>query len=302
MTKIEWTHPPHRKGETWNPVTGCTPVSEGCRNCYAAREAIRLAGHPNPKVSDPYEGTSEMRGKGEARRPVFTGKVNTLGRRLPQPFKWRSPRAVFVNSMSDLFHPDVPLHFIMDVWATMAATPRHVYLILTKRPKRANYLLDPWWEGNLREYHGLEDVRWPLSNVILGTSVESQSEMERVRWLAYTDAAHRFVSAEPLLGHLDFHRDLLGRIDWVVVGGESGPKARPCRLEWIQGVLLQCHAQGVPAFVKQVGARPMRGGDTLDLENRKGGDPEEWPRGVQVRQWPRIFTGEEAPHAMPRAE
>lgn len=141
MTKIEWTTPPGldgrpMKGETWNPTVGCSPVDEDCRNCYAAREAIRLAGNPHPAIGPVYEGTAEMRGRAGERRAVFTGVVRLAPERLAAPFRWRKPRCVFVDSMSDLFHPDVPDSFVDMVWAVMALTPRNVYQILTKRPER----------------------------------------------------------------------------------------------------------------------------------------------------------------------
>lgn len=213
MTAIQWTD------ETWNPVVGCSPVSEGCRNCYAAKEAIRLGGNPNEKISTMYAGTSEMRGAGSKRRAVFTGKVNLVPDRLDQPSRWRKPRRVFVNSMSDLFHESVPDLFIWQVFREMANNPQHTFQILTKRPDRmaaflnrvqpANVLHDGSWMGAaLDGDHRRPPIcaicewsKWPLSNVWLGTSVEDQAAAdERILHLLQTPAAVRFLSCEPLIG------------------------------------------------------------------------------------------------------
>lgn len=300
MTSIEWTD------ETWNPVVGCSPVSEGCRNCYAAREAIRLAGHPNPRVSGPYVFTAEKRGSGDYLRPVFTGIIKVVEERLTNPLRWKKPRRVFVNSMSDLFHPAVPFEVVDRVFAVMAITPRHVYQVLTKRPDRmAEYMngLDPervinaagdlfgdegrswvsnWMEGWSRPHEVPDDgnpcngtvKRWPLPNVWLGTSVEDQAAAdERIPHLIETPAAVRFLSCEPLLGPVDLSSwvgnppvcgpgsertwlpDEAG-VDWVIVGGESGPRARLCNIDWIRSIVAQCQSAGVPVFVKQLGRIP----------------------------------------------
>src|SRR5690606_9421890 len=335
-TNIEWTD------ETWNPVVGCSPVSEGCRNCYAAREAIRLAGNPNPEVSGPYIGTAEMRGLGRFRRPVFTGIVRGVEGRLTEPLRWKKPRRVFVNSMSDLFHPAVPFEVVDRVFAVMAITPRHVYQVLTKRPDRmAEYMngLDPervinaagdlfgdegwswvsnWMEGWSRPHEVPDDgnpcngtvKRWPLPNVWLGTSVEDQAAAdERIPHLIETPAAVRFLSCEPLLGPVDLSSwignppvcgpgsertwlpDEAG-VDWVIVGGESGPKARPCDVQWILRIVKQCKRAAVPVFVKQLGAFVVDRDDVgfeADLSVWADGpdagqptDPRAWPRPVDV--------------------
>lgn len=219
------------------------------------------------------------------------------------PLRWRKPRRVFVDSMSDLFHPDVPEEFIANVWATMAATPHHIYQILTKRPQRMAKMLGhvdgEGWRTSL-------GFTLPLPNVWLGTSVEDDRYAKmRVPYLLATPASVRFLSVEPLLGpvdltsclgwrgacgvlHEDYHSRIkyenLGRyIDWVIVGGESGPGARPMRVEWAEEVIAKCRAAGVPVFVKQLGSVWAREHGATD---RKGGDPAEWPEQLRVREYP----------------
>lgn len=222
-SSIEWTN------ETWNPLAGCTPVSAGCKNCYAAKEAVRLAGNPNEKIATKYAGTAEMRGAGARRRAVFTGRVNLDKAALVKPLRWKEPRRVFVNSMSDLFHESVPFDFIDQVFATMALARQHTFQVLTKRPERmAEYLADPrgpvhvglaafglvldnpgkgWGEGVMLTGEGDEAGRlkvWPLPHVWLGTSVEDQKAAdERIPHLLRAPAAVRFLSCEPLLGPVD---------------------------------------------------------------------------------------------------
>lgn len=320
---IQWTN------ATWNPVVGCSPVSEGCRNCYAARHAIRLAGNPNPQVSLPYLDTAEKRGAGEKRRAVFTGKLSFMYDRIDQPLRWRRPRRVFVNSMSDLFHPDVPTEFIAQCFAVMAIANQHTYQVLTKRPKRAADLLsdDAFWRDV--EFHVADRLTIPilqlrrtLPHLWIGASVEDQEAAdERIPHLIETPAAVRFLSCEPLLGPVDLSSwignppvcgpgsertwlpDEAG-VDWVIVGGESGPGARPCEVAWIRSIVDQCKVAGVPVFVKQLGARPMTdrwdftrrepGSIPMKLRDRKGGDPSEWPEDLQVREFPASATMEVA--------
>lgn len=337
-SSIEWTD------ETWNPVVGCSPVSEGCRNCYAAKEAIRLGSNPNAKIRAAYEGTSEMRGAGSARRAVFTGRINLLPHRLEEPLHWRKPRRVFVNSMSDLFHEDVPFDYIDRVFAVMALCPQHTFQVLTKRPERmAEYLNSPGVAGAIAAETGSgpggdglwpfirpDDLaaRMPLPNVWLGTSVEDQQRAdERIPHLLRTPAAVRFLSCEPLLGPLDI-RPFLGSlpgvlccpqcgfrtnrfsrcpnddreltrdigIDWCIVGGESGPGARPFALQWAESLIKQCRSGGVACFVKQIGARPYdhdtpEGGPLYGIRDSKGGNIEEWPAHLRVREFPEVLTG-----------
>jgi protein gp37 len=358
LSSIEWTD------ATWNPVRGCSKVSEGCRNCYAMKQAHRFSG-----AGKPYEGLTQLVvGKG----PQWTGAVRTVPDILEDPLRWRAPRRVFVNSMSDLFHDSVATGFIDRVFAIMAMTPQHTYQVLTKRPGRMEryvQLHDRPLQGHpvqrcidhfidtsgiaTREDAGLWS--WPLPNVWLGTSVEHQAAAdERIPHLLRTPAAVRFLSCEPLLGPVELRqswRDYLEgwdtepvhvcggdeqryhrqcpepsqvqteRIDWVIAGGESGPGARPCNVEWVRSLVEQCRAAAVPVFVKQMGALPttsyyddaMReeyeahgwewpdpidwdidfdGQPSLDarvhveLRDRKGGDPSEWPEDIRVREFP----------------
>lgn len=198
-SSIEWTQ------ATWNPVAGCSPVSPGCLNCYAARMALRLEHMPNG-TGRKYRGTAKRARDG---RPVFSGHISLDEDALPLPKSWRLGRTIFVNSMSDLFHEAVPLPFIRRVFAVMEECPQHVFQVLTKRPERACELQN--------------DLPWP-SNVWMGTSVESMKYVERVRQLQQIRrAAIRFLSCEPLLAPLP--RLPLKGIHWVIVGGESGPGA-----------------------------------------------------------------------------
>lgn len=294
-SRIEWTD------ETWNPTIGCSPVSKGCRNCYAARESIRLAGR-----FDHYKGLARSRSTGGA---VFTGAVKLMEGRLEQPLRWRKPRRVFVDSMSDLFHPGVPDDFIDHVFAVMALSPSHTFQVLTKRPERmVAYvsIVDGWrryttWAANgSRLLRGLNrkdqatgvPPRWPLPNIWLGTSVEDQAAGdERIPHLLRTPAAVRFLSCEPLLGPLDLgtwvHPPRRGKIaftttpethpedapvtirsdliQWIIVGGESGPNARPMHPDWVRSLHDQCRAAGVPFFMKQgSGSRPGKQYDLPD--------------------------------------
>ena len=243
-TGIEWTHIPGFKGETWNPVTGCSKVSAGCKHCYAIDHAHRLAGNPNPKIAAAYQGlttvhTGAKDGKLLIYRPSWTGKVRCLPERLELPLRWRKPRAVFVNSMSDLFHEDVRIDFIAEVFNVMASgllTCRkvdcdhddgedcfvenpHIFMVLTKRHKRMLEILRPGgeldqevaenWPGDSPISSAMEDGEkfktWPLPNMWLGVSVEDQATAdERIPLLLETPAAVRFVSYEPALGPVDF--------------------------------------------------------------------------------------------------
>lgn len=246
-TGIEWTD------ATWNPVTGCTKVSQGCKHCYAERDWGRLQHLPA------YAGRA------------FTD-VRTHADRLDQPLRWRRPRRIFVNSMSDLFHPDVSVEFIDKVFAVMALCPQHTFQVLTKRPERmkayvSNLALRTELVGIEAEVIGGIDrhkeglqQRWPLplQNVWLGVSVEDQAAAdERIPLLLDTPAAMRWISAEPLLASINLAEHGLhggpGQLDWVVVGGESGPKARPMHPAWARSLRDQCAAAGVPFLFKQWG-------------------------------------------------
>jgi protein gp37 len=235
-TSIEWTD------ATWNPVVGCTVLSAGCTNCYAMRMAARLDAMGVAK----YKGLTRRSGG----RSVWTGKVRVDEKSLDVPKAWSKPRKVFVNSMSDLFHEDVPVDFIERVWQVMKDTPRHTYQILTKRPERmADVLSKVPFEV--------------LSNVWLGTSVEDGRVLHRLDDLRRVPAAIRFVSLEPLIGSVA-GGDLTD-IHWAIVGGESGPRAREMKSEWVQEIQDMCRRSETAFFFKQWGGvRPKSGGRELN--------------------------------------
>jgi protein gp37 len=246
-TSIEWTD------VTWNPVAGCTIVSPGCTNCYAMRMAARLAA----MGSDKYRGLTRRSGN----RFIWTGKLRIDENALRIPHGWSKPRLVFVNSMSDLFHQDVPPAFIHRVWAVMRTTPRHTYQILTKRPDRMSEIVP---ELPL------------LPNVWLGTSVENLGVRHRVDELRRVPAIVRFVSFEPLIGSVA-GIDLTD-IHWVIVGGESGPRARPMHPGWVNEVEAACREIGAAFFFKQWGGKnKKRTGRTL-----KGQTFDEMPASVHA--------------------
>ena len=361
-TEIAWTD------FSWNPVRGCSRVSEGCRNCYAERMAARFAKPGEPfhgfaKVTAPRDGLDRVGG----RRNGWTGRVELIPSKLDEPLRWRKPRRVFVNSMSDLFHEALRDEHVAHVFGVMAAAPQHTFQVLTKRPER----MRRWFEWIEQGFQGAgiggtrlapagpslranrmptgewPALPWPLPNVWLGVSCEDQATAdERIPLLLQTPAAARFISAEPLLGPVDFQPlwslsrighcegcggwvaadPVLGNghdngkaaacgpitewrdgIDWVIVGGESGPGARPCDVAWVRSVVRQCREAGVPVFVKQLGARPydsLCAWKMLDrrrepspdeaarlgamkFKHPKGGDPDEWPEDLRVREFPR---------------
>ncbi len=308
-TKIAWTE------ATWNPVSGCSKVSEGCRFCYAERDWPRLSANPKSRYA--------------GRR--FTD-VRCHEEMLDQPLRWKRPRKIFVNSMSDLFHPEVPDEFIDRVFATMGnvycSMPEcHIFQVLTKRPERMSAYLN-----DLRTEHrvtmamkamglGLPGENaspdWPLPNVWLGVSVEDQKAAdERIPILLETPSALRWVSIEPMIGPIvleDVPVGMLGplrwkgcpedlpKLDWIVVGGESGPQARPVLREWIDSIVAECREADVPIFVKQLGAayadsrgclvgalypRPENDSAIVRLSNISGADMKEWPESLRVREWP----------------
>lgn len=352
-TNIEWTD------QTWNPTVGCNRVSPGCKNCYAfalhdMRHEAFKAGKDLPQ---------------QYAKP-FT-ELQMMEDRLTDPLHWRKPRRVFVNSVSDLFHKDVPDAFIDRVFGVMASTPQHTYQILTKRADRmAQYMTDSLREGG-RWDHMLYDGAFPLpdhqaadagyerlsnecelKNVWLGVSVEDQKRAdERIPLLLQTPAAVRFLSCEPLLGpvdlkpymytiaHMGFVSDEYSKasgiksgdnvrfsnsgpkVDWVIVGGESGPGSRPCNPCSIRAIVKQCRAASAPCFVKQMGSNIVTRNDMVEdafngesgwpepdvehnihgfreeyqgadcrirLRDRKGGDPTEWPADLRVREFPSV--------------
>ena len=248
-TKIEWAD------VTWNAVRGCWRVSEGCRNCYAARMAARFWSGGG--------GLAGFRGGGAR----WTGRVELVERKLLEPLRWRKPRRVFVDSMGDLFYGRVRRQWIEQVFGVMALARRHVFMVLTKRPLRMRMLLadqDAMRQGvekaarRLGRWRGLVALEaWPLPNVWLGVSVEDQRTAdERIPDLLATPAALRFVSCEPLLGPVDLSRwlgEMRRWLDWVIVGGETGPGARPMHSQWVRLLRNQATAAGVPFFFKQWG-------------------------------------------------
>lgn len=224
-TSIEWTD------ATWNPVAGCSIMSAGCTNCYAMRMAARL----EAMGLDKYRGLTRKTGG----RSKWTGEIYLDEQALRIPETWAKPRNVFVNSMSDLFHPDVPKSFIAKVWEAMAKTPRHTYQILTKRPDRMAEILNQGFPV--------------LPNVWLGTSVEDSRVLTRLDDLRDVRAAVRFVSFEPLIGSVAEGR--LTNIHWAIVGGESGPNARPIHSDWIDEIFEMCVDAKAAFFFKQWGGK-----------------------------------------------
>jgi protein gp37 len=306
-TTIEWAE------ETWNPTRGCSPVSPGCRRCYAERQAHRMSG-----AGGAYQGLTVMRRNGRSNSPRWTGKILTVRDALDEPRHWAKPREIFVDSMSDLFHKSVPDGFIMDVWRVMAICYWHTFIILTKRAERMRDWitrfadvdetdLDPKMARGPEEtrkahrsgrahlfadmleawgplpagaafptYDWMEGMRWlphVLPNVVLGVSCESQRFAdERLPLLLNTPAAVRVISAEPLLGSIDFRkvprvpyfpRDAL--IHGVIVGGESGPGSEPVAIDLVRSIRDQCADAGVDFFFKQWGGYPKaKSGRVLD--------------------------------------
>ena len=313
-TGIGWTD------ATWNPVRGCSRVSAGCENCYAETMAGRFKGEGMP-----YEGLINKHG-------AWNGQIKLVPEKLDEPLRWTKPRRVFVNSMSDLFHENVPFDYIESVFGVMARCQRHTFQILTKRPERmrewfAHSMRESWsyWAPLMDKVEGAKRMSpedwpgWPLPNVHLGVSVEDQATAdERIPFLLDTPAAVRWVSYEPALGPVDFTNvarahgygndvlhgyrhdfgvpmnDLPASLDWIVVGGESGPGARPFYLDWARDTVQACADSGVPVFVKQIGSKPRDvatvGGNELDLpvtnETRKGDDPAYWPDEIRVQEYP----------------
>lgn len=324
-TGISWTD------ATWNPIRGCSKVSAGCKNCYAEKVAARFSG-----PGQPYEGT--------VRDGRWNGQIRFVPEKLIEPLRWKRPRRIFVNSMSDLFHDGVPFEFIAAVFGVMAACPQHTFQVLTKRPERAVEFF-AWAQGNNHSHpeticlhysraytaapaNGV--YRWPLPNVHLGVSVEDQPTADaRIPPLLQCPAAVHFVSYEPALAAVDFapylrpnwdvfvgpcgcseRRDPWTRCDncihtlrWVIVGGESGPNARPFDVAWARSTIEQCRAAGVACFVKQVGAHPWDGPGSLwgadptmrsgviHLADRAGADPSEWPEDLREQEFPNCNIG-----------
>ncbi len=210
-TKIEWTQ------DSWNPTTGCDKISSGCLNCYAERMSFRLQKMGSPKYADGFN-------------------LRTHSNALLEPYKWKKSRMVFVNSMSDLFHENVPFEFIEAVFKVMNENPSHIFQILTKR----GYILEKY----------SQKLSWS-KNIWMGVTVEDRSTIARIDALRNTGAYIKFLSCEPLLS--DLEQIDLRSIDWVIVGGESGSNARPMSESWVQNILKQCKDANVPFFFKQWG-------------------------------------------------
>ena len=286
MSAIEWCD------RTWNPVVGCSRVSSGCDNCYAIGVAAR-------NLCDQHKGLTRIRPKGASRPGVdWTGEVRLVPERLGDPLKWKKPQRIFVNSMSDLFHSQVPIDYRAAVFAVMGACPQHTFIIVTKRPGRG---LIPWESAGHAEkcsdlgeepwlhFHrhrlpldGWGSARFPLPNVHILVSAEDQRTWnDRVPALLEMPAAVRGVSAEPLLGSIHPHG--LEELDWLVIGGESGRGARPCSTEWIRHLRGHAERRRVPTFVKQLGSSSFDSGEQAG----KGNDMATWPEDLRVRDFPR---------------
>lgn len=288
MSGIEW------KEITWNPVTGCDRVSAGCDHCYALTLARRLKAMGQAR----YQADGDPRTSG----PGFAVTVHRDA--VWEPLRWARPRLVFVNSMSDIAHPRVPRSELARIWAAMALAPRHTFQVLTKRPNRLAALLGStafahevgraasgaphppaglvrpgtWTRGD----DGGWAPPWPLPNVWVGTSIETDKYAWRADFLRRAPAALRFLSCEPLLSPLPSLN--LAGIDWLIIGGESGAGARPMDAAWVRDLLCQCRQPGVSTvpFVKQLGrvaGRELGAGS-------KGGDWEQWPQDLKVREYP----------------
>lgn len=282
-TKIQWTD------TTWNPLRGCSAISPGCAHCYAARMCSRgLPGLLSPTTREPFA----IHGK-------WTGRVELIESKLTEPLRWRKPRRVFVNSMSDLFHDSVSDDVIDRVFAVMALAPQHTFQVLTKRAgrlpawcRRLQRMADEWAPRTAKKSFGPSDVLnlrwlhwtvgmgpafpyhpWPIPNVWIGVSVEDRARLSRIDELRATPAAVRFISFEPLLE--DVGRVDLTGIHWVICGCESGPGARPFDEDWARGLRDQCQAAGVAFFYKQA----MRNGKLVALPELDGRQWAEFPKG-----------------------
>lgn len=241
-TKIQWTD------RTWNPVSGCSKVSPGCDNCYAEKVALRFGAPAYPN------------GFGITFRP----------HKIDEPKRWREPSMVFVNSMSDLFHAEIPDDYIAQIFATMRDCPQHTFQVLTKRPRR----MLSWCAENYPN---------PLPNVWLGTSVEDVDRLFRVKYLKQTPAATRFISFEPLIERIpqDLAAEHIDGIDWIIIGGESQVGARPMEVRWVYELINAADRASV--FVKQMGEVWARNNGAKD---KKGGDSAEWPKALRWREFP----------------
>ena len=295
---IEWTD------ATWNFATGCTKISDGCLNCYI----------PTTPPFRMERRQFDMAGIGGAT------DIRLHPERLGLPLKWRKPKKIFVNSLSDLFHPRVPRELVARAFAVMAAAPQHQYQVLTKRPERMARMLTDECQcgaGHAAGTHFRSEMEWaatphsptyvpgmksgiyhrsawPLPSVWLGTTVESNKHVGRADALRATPAAVRFISAEPLLGPLP-SLDLTG-IDWLILGGESGPGSRRLDVGWFRELIGMAESAGTAVFVKQLGSLWAQdtfvGGQSLAKTDKKGGDWRHWPADLRIRAYP--ASGERA--------
>lgn len=264
--KIQWLNLPGYKGETWNPIIGCSKVSEGCRNCYAEKMARRLSvalGTKGEQPSESWIGYSSVISNGQ-----WNGKTTLIKSALVKPASWKTPRIVFVCSMGDLFHESTSFDAIEAVFSVMADCDQHIYIVLTKRPKRMLEFYN--WKSSF-------GIPWqPKDNVWMGVSAENQAQADiRIPYLKSIYAAVKLVSVEPMLGPVnlvnlnngatDAFNPADAGINWVICGGESGHNARPMHPDWVRSLRNQCQAAGVPFFFKQWGEwKPM--GTTEDLQ------------------------------------
>lgn len=294
-TKIQWCT------ETWNPLVGCSKLSLGCQKCYAAEAAksAQLQQFPQYQKVKDWDGTIEF-----------------VENQLLKPLSWKTSKKVFVCSMSDIFHANVKDEWLDKIFAVMALAKQHTFQVLTKRPERMReYLSDPktlqrigtWVAADLKPHYGLvrlnhsvfDKFRLPLPNVWLGTSTENQATADsRIPSLLMTPASVRFLSCEPLLEAINLKKHFrtskdgyeltwLDYLNLVIIGGESGSGARPCQVDWIRSLVQQCKPTNVAVFVKQLGSMPMADTDTkLKLKDRKGGNIDEFPQELRVREFP----------------
>lgn len=267
-SKIAWTE------ATWNPILGCTKVSEGCKFCYAMKAAYRMSQNPNEKIQRDYAGLTKMTSQGAE----WTGIVRAIPGRLEQPKRWREPRLIFVNSMSDIGHGSLLSEDVFRIVDTMAAEPRHTFQVLSKRAGRLRWIID-------------EVDTADAPHIWWGVSVENQKHTERLTDLLSARRAEthgiphvRWVSVEPMLGPLDLSPWLRRRDDgrpglsWVVCGGESGSSSRPFDLQWARDLRDQCKAAKVPFFMKQL-SEAVKGFKKFET----------FPEDLQVREWPALM-------------